>query len=798
MSNFLTPQPSPDRNKYAITPIDNLMSDAEWNFSQVDPSDIVEYENYPGVSVPYISLTLNPITASTRASYISKVGSPNAPCEIRSNLAVQYRDQRTTPYLVAYDDSNTRTGYTQQTINVTALNQATTTLTVTLAEPFDYSPGTLFSIEDCTDTRFNYLMCNVSWISEDKLSIQTTTQCFDTLPSITATATTAVLRIYPDALLNYADGAGFIFSGTSSTGAELLNRTNGNSYYIGQAPSVIGGNRRASISSTNPAITGYGDVDIRYAPTEYRLDIESSAVNFYDRGINTNTGAYASRGFGNVNHPTLNRRYKTSLGVVREIDSYTRPVANITAISRTSNVVTITLDRTASSAGITTASYLQVYGVRDQTNFVNINFSSTLPTSVTGNTITIAWTGTNATSYGGSISIVHGQIVQPQLSSQVIQTVEIVNPNLVRLTGNASWGTIAPGDVVYVTGALDSTGASLGIDGFWKVGRVSATLCALSPIVDRLGTRRSPTVAALAATPAGGSIIWCTRIMISSYVSINKSIQEMRISGQGTTNHSNSIPVNITSGGVSAAQGTAATSTNGTTGWPFSQGYTFIEDRASSALTATATGSALTVMGSSGVLPYCSLSLIVTAVSGTSPTLDVSIEYQENSGAAWTKIYDFPRITSAGTYRTPILPLQGRFIRYVYTVAGTSPSFTFSVQRYQYQYMSVPAYVQCFDRTLSLTTANAATAALYTPNCSVVNLVLYVPSAGTLPAVKLQQSDDNGVTWYDASTPLVAVAGTPVVLRVPDIMPTHIRAVVSTAGATVGAGYYVLLKASGH
>jgi hypothetical protein len=598
--------------------------------------------------------------------------------------------------------------------------------------------------------------------------------------------------------LNYADGAGFIFSGTSSTGAELLCRTNGNSYYIGQAPSVIGGNRRASISTTNASITGYGDLDIRYASNEYRLDIEPSAVNFYDRVINSNTGAYSSRGFGNINHPTLNRTYTTSLGALRETDGYTKPVVNITAISRTSNVVTITLSATADSVGITTASYIQVYGVRDQTNFGNTNFSATLPTSVTGNTVTIAWSGTNATSYGGTISLVQGQISQPQLVSHTIQSVEILNPNLVRLTGHTNWGTIAAGDVIYVTGVIDSTGTSLGIDGFWKVGRLSTTLCALSPVIDRLGVRKSPNVAALASTPAGGAVIGCTRIMISSLVTINKSIQEMRISGQGTTNHSNSIPVNITSGGVSALQGTAASGTNGTTGWPLSQGYTFIEDRASAALTSTATGASITAMTGSGVLPYCSLSLIVTAVSGTSPTLDVSIEYQENSGAAWTKIYDFPRITAAGTYRTPVLPLQGRFIRYVYTVAGTSPSFTFSVQRYQYQYMNVPAYVQCFDRTLSLTTANAATAALYTPNCSDVNLVLYVPSAGTLPAVKLQQSDDNGTTWYDASTPLVAVAGTPVVLRVPDIMPTHIRAVVSTAGATVGAGYYVLLKASGH
>jgi hypothetical protein len=73
--------------------------------------------------------------------------------------------------------------------------------------------------------------------------------------------------------------------------------------------------------------------------------------------------------------------------------------------------------------------------------------------------------------------------------------------------------------------------------------------------------------------------------------------------------------------------------------------------------------------------------LNITAVSGTSPTLDIKAQASDD-GSDW---YDF-NPASAFTQKTAtgkdMLKLTnfGRFIRFIHTIAGTSPSFTFELK----------------------------------------------------------------------------------------------------------------------
>ena len=55
-------------------------------------------------------------------------------------------------------------------------------------------------------------------------------------------------------------------------------------------------------------------------------------------------------------------------------------------------------------------------------------------------------------------------------------------------------------------------------------------------------------------------------------------------------------------------------------------------------------------------------------------------------------------------------------------------------------------------------------------------------------------SDDNGATWYLVGTPLTAVANSTVQITVVDINSQLTRAIVTTAGVGVTAGY-VTIKA---
>lgn len=190
-----------------------------------------------------------------------------------------------------------------------------------------------------------------------------------------------------------------------------------------------------------------------------------------------------------------------------------------------------------------------------------------------------------------------------------------------------------------------------------------------------------------------------------------------------------------------------------------------------------------------------SVSIPVTAVTGTTPTLDVSIEESDDTGVNWFKVYDFPRITAPGIYRSPLIRIVGNRIRYVQTVGGTTPSFTRAINRLQNS-TSADAVRQMIDRSIVLTTLNSTTPSLDTRDAG--NRAQLVVSVGaittTAPALQMEGSDDNGASWYAIGTPLTAVANSTVQVTVLDINAALMRARVSTAGSGVTAGY-VLIKA---
>jgi hypothetical protein len=73
------------------------------------------------------------------------------------------------------------------------------------------------------------------------------------------------------------------------------------------------------------------------------------------------------------------------------------------------------------------------------------------------------------------------------------------------------------------------------------------------------------------------------------------------------------------------------------------------------------------------------LDLDVTAVSGTAPTMHVQIETRKAYGSGTWRVVDaFPIKTTTGSERRSMSGLD-RFVRAVCTIAGTSPSFTFSL-----------------------------------------------------------------------------------------------------------------------
>jgi hypothetical protein len=93
---------------------------------------------------------------------------------------------------------------------------------------------------------------------------------------------------------------------------------------------------------------------------------------------------------------------------------------------------------------------------------------------------------------------------------------------------------------------------------------------------------------------------------------------------------------------------------------------------------------ARTVSGSSDAIARGSgeslrAQLHITSASGTSPALTVVLEDSLDSGATWNTIGSFAQKTAAGREIINISVPFAENLRVSWTIAGTNPSFTFSV-----------------------------------------------------------------------------------------------------------------------
>lgn len=105
---------------------------------------------------------------------------------------------------------------------------------------------------------------------------------------------------------------------------------------------------------------------------------------------------------------------------------------------------------------------------------------------------------------------------------------------------------------------------------------------------------------------------------------------------------------------------------------------------ASAARTATGTGSQICGFGRYEKF-LCELS--VTAASGTTPTLDVTVQHSIDGGSTWFTLVAFTQKTTTGNelkteseVEAATAEVYGDCIRAIWTVGGTTPSFTFTVK----------------------------------------------------------------------------------------------------------------------
>lgn len=101
----------------------------------------------------------------------------------------------------------------------------------------------------------------------------------------------------------------------------------------------------------------------------------------------------------------------------------------------------------------------------------------------------------------------------------------------------------------------------------------------------------------------------------------------------------------------------------------------------SAARTATGQGQAVVDSDRGNML---ALQLAVTASSGTTPTLDVALEWSMDGGTTWSPAEtadSFTQMTGTGS-KVKVFTVKSPTYRVVWTIGGTTPSFTFWVRAF--------------------------------------------------------------------------------------------------------------------
>ena len=585
--------------------------------------------------------------------------------------------------------------------------------------------------------------------TERRLNVGPVTVTVVTATSITVPCTLANATYTAGGVVRWADplayaknGAGLLHENATATNANFLTRRNG--FNTRQLNSTI-------TTTANAANVAYADPFNATSMNLFIANQEEFTVIPRSPDSSAIPGAPLKWHQG---IPDEELEYKIRIRA-KNLDNMTRPIARITAIAKTgTTTATVTTDV---AHGLAVTDFVQIFGVRDITNFPNLSASTQVASIVSPTQFTIIiGAAVTASSAGGGVWINQGSVLAQSVTLLSIPTnVQSISraANVLSVVGNIAWTTWLPGETFHLYGC-DATSMGL-YDGAYKVLRINTTSLELESVGADFGSIN-----------CGGVILRRTdfRIHAVSEIEHTRLIAELS-NAQGSADNSKAMPVNIPGGVVinSGTVTTVSTLTGITNALPVGANVIgqvglqipgIVADVASAALTTTTTTAAFTPTFGTAY----QVNIPVTVVTGTTPTLDVVIEESDDSAVAnWFPVYSFPRITAVGAYRSPVLRMRGNRVRYVQTVTGTTPSFTRAVNRLQASHAATQI-VQLIDRTIVPNTLNSATPAFLVEGCQDFNFLVRCTAQTTAATLTLQFSHD-GTNWHTTGNTLATIVG---------------------------------------
>lgn len=587
------------------------------------------YVDGNAAAASYLVISKSPLYAGTETTITSLTTSP-MPVELSVGMSMS---QRTLGQEFASELISTGAMLADiPDLDISSISQAATTLTVDTVLPHGLSVGRAIGIAGCSNPLANYPALVVATIPSPTQFTCTAGPAGTIVSQTITNPVGAKGMVFIRARLGQAeDGTSLIFEQPTVTQASAYSRSEaGDAYPSG----TVAGNHSIATGSSAAVQLVASAYTYAFGPsTEYKLTLQADRLQWSDVGVDVVQGT-TSRLTRTSVVPSPRKDYQLRFRSVNN-DSLTVPNAQIiSAVKTGTTTATITTDR---DHGLALADPVVVYGIRDQGGaaFPNLVTATAVASIVSPTSFTIViGTASTVTSYGGYVARVNGGNLMSALgavgqaaNAAVLSTLADGTRQLV-LTGNTTWTApaIISGDTLELVGCRNNVdGATLGIDGAWKVANAATT--ALTLVLPYANSMTLP--ADFAVTDCGGGLIKRTELRISYVRIFDYERERVELLTRPTNDVQGSVPVQVTGGSIAVASGTlntVGTVTNVTTaGTPLAPATPYFVNSLAS------TNGALILTGTSGLQALYATNIGATAAfvklynKATAPTVGTDV-----------------------------------------------------------------------------------------------------------------------------------------------------------------------------
>lgn len=408
----------------------------------------------------YLRVTLDPYSGSSQF-IMTSVEKFKLPMRMVYGLTLSQRiaGQETTVELVGCDDNgNIETIPTVNNIAISGTVSVTTNVaTINTATAHGLRGGDRICLINNTENRLNVGPVTVTPLTATQFTVPLT------LANGTYTAGGSIF--WADPFLYASNAAGLqIGDNTTATNASFNTRRNGSSARL----------LNSTIATTAPTQTNTSSyTDAWNSSSDTELLLTQEEIEYITR-VNDSISLSVSGAKYTQTTPDELKFYKLRIRF-RQLPNFSNIVANIQTIQK-AGTTTATVTTTAPH-GLVSGQFVQIYGVRDQTNFPNLTTTTTI--TVTGPTTFTILIGTasSTSSVGGVVCINNGSVLLPGATNLSIQSISRTN-NILSVTGNTTISGVLPGEYCQLAG-MDAGSA---YNGKYKVLRLSTTILELESV----------------------------------------------------------------------------------------------------------------------------------------------------------------------------------------------------------------------------------------------------------------------------------------------------------------------------